>query len=242
MAHRSKKKNASLRALLVILLLVLSVTIGYNYFFPRKQFNRITEIGSLPSGFISHGIDISHYQGEIDWELFNSDSLIGFVYCKSTEGNSLIDEKWKEYATELANKEIAFGAYHFFHPSIDPIAQADHYLKVTQLNSKHLSPVIDVETDEHHADFITNIGKWLQHVWAKSGRQPIIYTSYHLYKTKLKDAFPSYHFWIANYSNRADRFINDSLVIHWQYSESGKVAGINQPVDLNYSKIDFSKN
>lgn len=222
--------------------MVLSVTIAYNYFFSRTHVNQITEVGILPVGFISHGIDISHYQGDIDWDIFNGDSLIGFVYCKSTEGSTLVDEKWKEYEAELREKDIAFGAYHFFHPSIDPIIQAEHYLKTTELNASHLSPVIDVETDENHTNFITNIGKWLQHVWAKSGRQPIIYTSYHLYKTKLKDAFPSYHFWIANYSNRADRFSNDTLVIHWQYSESGKVAGINQPVDLNYSKIDFRRN
>ena len=241
MAKRRKKKSSSFRSFILITVAVFSIAVAYNYFVTRPRHNSITEIGELPEGFISHGIDISHYQGDINWSLFNSDKRIGFVYCKSTEGKTIIDQNWAAYSDALSNLDISFGAYHFFHPSVDPIEQAEHFLKHSKLNESHLSPVIDIETDEHHQDFIQSISKWLSHVQQKTGRQPIIYTSYHLYKTKLKEAFPSYQFWIANYSNRVDRFVNDSLIIHWQYSENGRVAGIDNTVDLNYSKIDFSR-
>lgn len=240
MAKRRRKKKSNFRyAFLAIAFLVIALVIGVNYYFKPTQANQITEVGSLPDGFVSHGIDISHHQGEVDWDLFNHDRKIGFVYCKATEGLTFVDSHWPIYSEKLEEKGVAYGAYHFFHPSIDPIEQAKHFLNHIDLNHNHLPPVLDIETDESNPSLVSGVLKWLTYVEQKTGRRPIIYTSYHFYKNHFKHAISGYQYWIANYTDYADRFIDDTLVVHWQYSESGKVAGFATPVDLNYSKIDF---
>lgn len=195
----------------------------------------------LPDGFHSHGIDVSHYQGVIDWDKFHeeADSIVRFVYCKATEGTNHIDAQWSRNKSELRKYKIHFGAYHFFLPKKNALKQAKHYVKNYTPRQSELSPVLDVETEgKSDADLISRMKTWLSYVEKKTGRRPIIYTSFHFYSTKFKGKFKGYKFWIANYNNRPDRMV-DKQIIHWQYSDHGRIPGIEGPVDLNFSKIGF---
>ena len=80
------------------------------------------------------------------------------------------------------------------------------------------------------------ISAWLKRVEDKTGKRPIIYTSYNIYMNWLSIALPDYHFWVANYSDKVSRFKKDNI-LHWQYSEKGVINGIDGFVDLNYSKV-----
>ena len=209
----------------------------------QKFIKSSTELNleELPMGFNSYGIDVSRYQGVIDWDVFfdKSDSLMTFVYCKATEGCDHVDSQWKRNREELVRRGKPHGAYHFFIPSKDPIDQAEHFLKHYSTEANDLPPVLDAEVEgSSNATLMKNMTLWLNHVEIKTGRRPIIYTSYHIYTTIFKSNFDGYKFWIANY-NKNPKGLDDENILHWQYSDKGKVPGISGDVDLNFSKVKF---
>lgn len=204
-----------------------------------KHFRKI-----IPEGYSTVGIDVSHHQGEIDWDkLFNEkgfDTLIDFVYCKVTEGDDHIDTQYERNRSVLNDMGILNGAYHYFQTKNAPRPQAQHFLAHWKKRDIDLPPVLDVE-DEGFSDedLIAKMKIWLTEVEKVSGMRPIIYTSLNYYETKFRDSFPGYKFWLAAYS-REPQYMDDPQVIHWQFSETGRLPGIDNPVDLNVSKLDFN--
>lgn len=243
MAKRRKKRAKRRSKYFLVLLLggILSVAI---YFFFEYKRNYTTpnelELPTIPQGYNSYGIDISHYQGEIDWDMYReiSDSLISFVYCKATEGVDHVDRNWNSHKASLREAKILHGCYHFFRPNSDAIAQAEHFLKHYSVTDQELPPVLDSEIEGPTEQMVLNMKKWLEHVEDKTGRRPLIYTSNYMYNTKFKEKFPGYKFWIANY-NPGGPDVNDENIVMWQYTDKGSVPGIYGPVDMNYSKINY---
>lgn len=244
----TRKKQRSVGTLVFVLgfiaiLLLVVFKLYPSYFQDATEENSSSLEVSIPAGFPSFGIDISHHQGDIDWDhLFVNnryDTVIQFVYCKATEGTNHIDRNWKKNRAKLKNLRIAHGAYHFFSPNQPVLKQAHHFLTHWQKSEQDLPPVLDVETTGNSTTALIAAMKiWLQHVENKTGMRPIIYTSLHFFETKFKRDFADYKFWIAAYS-RKPTALEDSRVIHWQYSETGKLPGIKEYVDLNVSKINY---
>jgi lysozyme len=215
----------------------------YDQYFSTKKIIRNSLVDNIPSGYTSFGIDVSHHQGTIDWlELFNTehyDTIVHFVYCKATEGNTHIDTRWEENRKTLNNMGIPNGAYHFFATKDPPRPQVAHFLNYWEKREVDLPPVLDVETEGFSdEDLRAKMTIWLEEVERLSGMRPIIYTSLNFYETKFKNHFPNYKFWIAAYSRVPD-IKNDKRVLHWQYSENGTLPGIKERVDFNVSKITF---
>lgn len=244
MPKRKKRKKKSSSKIVLLLLLLIPITLFFaykKYIYQEKHAVKISQLPELPEGFKSYGIDISHHQDEIDWDTFfeQNDSTIRFVYCKVTEGELLKDRQWKNNHARLSQEKIPHGGYHFFRPSVDPIVQAKHFLREYDYTKASLPPALDVEVEGiSDASLIENMKIWLNLVEKETGKQPVIYTSYNFYSEKFKEHFANYKFWVANYSNLAQRF-TDERIIHWQFSESGTIPGIKGFVDLNYSKIEF---
>jgi len=198
----------------------------------------------IPEGYASFGIDVSHHQGRIPWnELFRNkdlDSIIQFIYCKVTEGIGHVDRQWANNHTSLKRLNKPHGGYHFFSIKSDPLLQAEHFLNQCEVDENSLPPVLDVETEGlSDAQLIKRMKIWLSTVERKCGVRPIIYTSAHFFTSKFINHFPNYQFWIASYS-REPNCINDSRIIHWQYTETGDVPGFETPIDLNVSKLTFT--
>jgi len=195
----------------------------------------------IPEGFNSYGIDVSHHQGEIDWDLFftSRDSMINFIYCKATEGLHHVDSKWEQNRAALNGRKPRLGAYHFFLPNKDAKQQAAHFLVNYRAKTNYLPPVIDVEIEtDFNSELIKNVTIWLNYVESRVKQRPIIYTSHHLYKTIFEGKLNGYKFWIANY-NKNPSGLEDTNIVLWQYTDKGSLAGITEDVDLNYSKILF---
>lgn len=198
---------------------------------------------SIPKGYPTVGIDVSHHQGEINWKMLlreqRFDTLIDFVYCKATEGSDHIDTQWKKNRRELNNGGVLNGAYHYFLPKSPPRPQAEHFLKTWNERDIDLPPALDVEEEGFSdEDLIAKMKIWLTEVERISGLRPIIYTSLHFYETKFRNKFPGYRFWLAAYS-REPEYMDDKDVIHWQFSETGRLPGMEGYVDVNVSKLDY---
>ena len=243
---RKKTKKVSRKSLFwIVITCVLSFSIGGYYFLNQKT--KILTPAKLraiaPEGFPTIGIDISHHQGEMDWDkLFNHsgyDSLIHFVYCEATEGNTLVDSQWKQNRKKLNEIGIPNGAYHFFISTDPPRPQVEHFLTHWKKRDIDLPPVLDVETEGlSDQDLIDKMKIWLREVELRTGMRPVIYTSLHFYETKFQNVFANYRFWIAAYTRKPD-CVNDSRIIHWQFTDQGRIPGTREKVDLNVSKIVY---
>nr|WP_299200989.1 GH25 family lysozyme [uncultured Brumimicrobium sp.] len=197
----------------------------------------------IPTNYNSFGIDISHHQGKINWDTLFSGHIspaIQFVYVKATEGKSHIDHEWEYNRNALLKKKVKHGAYHFFRPEVNAIEQVDHFLKHYHPKNNDLAPVLDVEIEaSSDKALIENVGLFLNEVEKRTGKRPLIYTSYHFYKTKFEDQFLNHKFWIARYS-KPFLLPSDDRILYWQFTDQADLPfhkGIK--VDLNVSSVEF---
>jgi lysozyme len=188
------------------------------------------------------GIDVSRYQGKIDWPKVRGSGL-KFAFIKATEGLTLIDTTYVANWAGAGNAGISRGAYHFFRPSMDGQKQAVHFLKQVKFNKGDLPPVLDLEsTDDRPASEVRKEAlKWLRHVEAQTGMKPIVYTLPHFAASYLNNELSEFPLWVVSLkwwepepSKGWDKWT------FWQHSHTGGVAGIKGNVDLNVFNGSFA--
>lgn len=180
---------------------------------------------------LNNGIDVSHFQGEINWtEVI--EQKIDFVFLKSTQGNNFIDPTYQQHKSELEQLNIPFGSYHFFEPDIDPIHQANFYLEKTGTNHK-LPPVVDIEItgDVSSTEIQTRLKAWLEKIEKETQCKPIIYTNRYFWNEYLNADFTEYYLWISDYAKEITLPQNVDDWLLWQNSQSFKLQGIQNSVD-----------
>lgn len=245
-APRRKKGKKSNSAIWIWSLLIFGGVVVYlllNYRSIKRTQTPSEFTKSLPKGYNSVGLDVSHHQGEIDWDYLlkekGYDTILDFVYCKITEGSDHIDKQWKRNREYLNNHGIPNGVYHYLNTKSEAHSQAQHFLANYSIRSIDLPPVIDVE-DEGETDEALRklVDDWCKEVQQATGIKPIIYTSLSFYETKFKNQLKGYNYWLAAYS-REPQYMNENEVLHWQFSEKGRLPGIEGNVDINVSKLRF---
>ena len=245
----SKKNKKSSNYTIVYISLIIIGILGiilflYSRYQVKKDNNTINNfVLNIPKGFNSIGIDVSHHQQDIPWKkwFYKSpmDTLIDFVYCKTTEGSTFVDPDWEENRTTLNELGVINGAYHFLNTNTYSIPQAKHFLRHWNHRDIDLPPVLDVETEgPSNKILIDNMYDWLEYIEKETGIKPIIYTSLHFFESKFKNEFKDYQFWIASYTYKPT-CLGDKRIIHWQYTDKGKLPDIDYDVDINVSKIRF---
>lgn len=201
----------------------------------------------LPLKFNTHGIDISHHNGKIDWQkvgLFKKHhSAVQFCFAKATEGTDLIDTQFKKNWEAMSSQNIRRGAYHFFNPNSDPRLQALNYILNVKLEDGDLAPVLDWESlgsGKSRRQIRKNVRTWLEIIEQHYGIKPIIYTNKHIYHLYIKESFDDYPLWISHYEVPELNGYDLSQVYFWQHSMNGKVEGIETLVDFNvFIRDDF---
>ena len=200
--------------------------------------------GSAAPGGRLHGIDVSHWQGTIDWAQVATVD-IRFVIAKATEGKTFDDPNYSTYRAGAESQRISWTAYHFARPDSgadDAILEADHFTGVADLGSGDLVPALDLEDDGglSEAALIDWVFDWLGQVEATLGVKPMIYTSPSFWRDHMGDteAFADAGFtllWIAHwFAHRPDVPGNDwggYGWTFWQYDNCLAVPGITGCVD-----------
>lgn len=193
-----------------------------------------------PEGYEIHGIDISHYQGEIDWEKLRNSGMIEkcpirFIMIKATEGSSRMDENFESNFYNAREYGFIRGAYHFWSNKSTGRAQADYFINNVKLEEGDLPPVLDVEhksKTQTPEEFKESVLTWLRLVEKHYGVKPIIYTYYKFKLTYLNDTvFDAYPYWIAHYY--VDKVEYKGKWKFWQHTDAGRLPGINGFVDFN---------
>ena len=94
--------------------------------------------------FEIRGVDVSHYQGTIDWPILAGQDL-DFAYIKATEGSGHVDECFADNWQEAGTTDLYIGAYHFFSFESEGAKQAQFYIDMVGSLHGKLAPVVDVE-------------------------------------------------------------------------------------------------
>lgn len=182
------------------------------------------------------GIDVSRYQGNIDWQRVARDKHGAYAYIKVSENASLIDPRYYDNVREARRAKVPIGSYHFYSPSASPMVQLMN-LKRAMPNLKHqdLVPMIDVEVRgrQNYKIFIENLRQFLLAVEKEYGVKPIIYTGTNFFNKYLAGRFDDYMFMVARYGDEPPCLNGNPKLVIWQYSDCGRVSGINCPVDLS---------
>ncbi len=201
---------------------------------------------SYPEGYEIHGIDISHHQGDIDWQELRDKGTINklpirFIMIKATEGATKIDENFKDNFYQSREYGFTRGAYHFYSVHSPAKAQAKFFIKTVKLENGDLPPVLDVEhkpKNQSDADFKASILQWLDIVERHYGVKPIIYTYYKFKMKYLSDpVFDTYPYWIAHYY--VDKVEYEGEWKFWQHTDVGRLPGIKGNVDFNIYNGSF---
>ena len=221
--------------------IVLYVFLFYHFFVGPTGFRWRALYGDAeyPEGYEIHGIDISHYQGKIDWEQLKNAMIKGcpvrFVIIKSTEGSSRLDENFRENFNQARDFGFIRGVYHFWSNKSTAREQAYYFLDQVHLTDGDLPPVLDIEhkpADKSVEDFQRDVLTWLHIVEDKYHAKPIIYT-YYKFKEQYLSApvFEDYPYWIAHYY--VDKVQYKGKWKFWQHTDVGKLPGIKGYVDFN---------
>jgi len=185
-------------------------------------------------GYEIHGIDVSHYQHDIDWNETAAQD-IDFVFIKASEGQNMQDERFAYNWKKLGEKNIRRGAYHFFRPTIDATLQVKNYTHIVHLQEGDLPPVLDVEVLDKStpSKLRTGMKTWLDSIENTYQIRPIIYTNLNFYHDHLQGYFDGYPLWIARYNKRPPLLKSNQEWQFWQYGNRGRMSGIEGDVDFN---------
>jgi len=191
----------------------------------------------IPKGYTLHGIDVSRYQGKINWDkvaaMQERDVRIDFAFIKATEGVLHIDPYFQRNWKLASKAGLMRGAYHYFKPRKAGLWQANLFLQAVNFDKGDLLPVVDIEETggKSKAELQKNLTIFLNQVEKKLGVKPIIYTGYKFYLDNLHGKFNKYPIWIAHYYRAKPK--KDVEWKFWQHSDKARINGIVYNVDMN---------
>lgn len=214
---------------IVVLLVVIAVLffqLGYIRFnYPDK------------SDYPVRGIDISHHQDVIDWDILVREDL-SFVFMKATEGGDHKDTQFQRNWSEADDIGLIRGAYHFFTFCKTGQEQALNFIQTVPVEDNTLPPAIDLEfsgncqarPSKEEVQHELNIFARL--IEQRYGKTPIVYTTNDSYVAFLEGEDLGYPIWIRDiYSKPVLR--DGAKWDFWQFTHQGRLNGIDGFVDIN---------
>lgn len=232
MPGSNRKRNVILFTILVIVLCGVSyaICISKGYLFLNNP---------SPSQHPIAGVDLSHYQGTVDWEILSKED-IQFAYIKATEGSSHVDEQFAANWQQAGKTSLKVGAYHFFSFDSPGETQAMNFITSVGIRDGMLPPAIDVE---YYADKRNNppdskaVQEQLQamicQIESYYQTTPVIYATEEVWERYLKGHFDDYPIWIRNVITKPK--IQEPWTF-WQYTNRARLKGYTGEetfIDLN---------
>ena len=190
-----------------------------------------------PDGTTTMGIDVSKWQGTIDWNAVKN-AGVRFAFIRVADGAGYYDPQFQTNWANAKAAGILRGAYQFFRADEDAVAQADLLIsKVNAYGAGELPPVVDVETVEGQsaATIASRVGQWLARVDSQLGVTGIIYTGSYFWEGNVNSAaYANNPLWVAHWTSGCPTIPSQwgDWTFH-QYSATGSVAGISGDVDLD---------
>lgn len=189
-----------------------------------------------PSGSTLSGVDVSQLNGVVDWTSVAADGVL-FAFARVSNGTN-VDTSFANNYAGIKAAGMVRGAYQFFRPSQDPIAQANVCLSnIGNLEPGDLPPVLDVEAMDGRSatDIATSIQSWVSTIQSAIGRAPIIYCSASFWNFNVGSSmFSSDPLWVAQWNVSCPTLPNAwSNWKFWQSSSTGRRNGISGAVNID---------
>ena len=180
-----------------------------------------------------HGIDISHYQGEVFWETIGENTKMAYVYIKATEGGDRIDARYEQNIKYAHEYGLKVGSYHFYRARTPQEEQLANFVLQCRPSEQDLIPMIDVETTSGlpTEEFCDSLFKFLELVEHTYRQRPLVYSGTNFYNKHLAGKMDRYMLMIAQYQDRPPVLNDDHDVAMWQYTGKGHLSGIRGYVD-----------
>lgn len=187
------------------------------------------------------GIDVSHYQGNIDWFMIE-DQKIDFAYIKATEGSSSVDAKFIENWEEANLTNMRIGAYHFFSFESQGKTQAENFIGMVPKEKNALPPAVDIEfygdkwDNPPEVDVVRKeLDSFLDEIEAYYECKPVIYATKKAYDMYIDKYYDSYPLWIRSVYHKPFIFKSRKWTF-WQYTDSALLKGYDgdeKCIDMN---------
>ncbi len=199
----------------------------------------VSVVYALPpsSETIYNGIDVSEYQGYVNYNLVR-DSGIEIVYIRTSEGTNFIDPYFRENYNNAKAAGLKVGFYHYVtsrSPS-EAVIEADYFASVINGTSPDCLLAMDFEYFGGLASYEVNAisRAFLERLEEVTGKRAIVYSDAYNAGNVFDSSLSSYPLWIAEYGvNEPELYRNWSSWTGFQYSDTGRISGINGYVDLD---------
>lgn len=245
--RRTKKRKRTKKIRLIALIGFLALILMFVFLFINRKENSKPSESSIT--FV-RGVDVSRYQGNIDFnKLF--DQSIRFAFIKATEGKDHIDSTFSENWKNARTTNMKLGAYHFYIYSVSGLEQAENFISQISLEDGDFGPVIDLE---YYGEYIKNpapteevkteLRKMIDRLYEEYGKRVIIYCNKFVYDRYLKNDFSDVDIWYRSIGNEYPVISDGRKWIFWQYDDAAKLEGYGGPganefIDLNYFHGDM---
>ena len=180
-----------------------------------------------------HGIDLSHYQGEVFWETVGENTKMAYVYLKATEGGDRIDEMYERNINLAHRYGLKVGSYHFYRPKTEQIKQLENFKTQCLPGEQDLIPMIDIDTKQvlPTEEFCDSLMKFLTLVEDAYKQKPLLYTGKNFYNKYLLSKVNDYQLMIAQYTEHEPVLADERDFTLWQYTGKGRIVGVSGYID-----------
>ncbi|HZV02796.1 MAG TPA: GH25 family lysozyme [Planctomycetota bacterium] len=186
-------------------------------------------------GGTARGIDVSEYQGAIDWSRVHSSGIV-FAIARVSDG-FYHDPYFQRNWSGMKAAGVIRGAYQFFRPDRDPVSQADDFLAQFSMAKGDLPPMLDVEVTDgvSNGTLASRVGAWIDHVRAKTGRKVLVYASPGFWNGHGLGGYAGADMVVAHWGVASPQIPHGfSTWTFWQYADNTTVPGISGRVDGDY--------
>ena len=245
-----KKYKNIITAILIIVLIafIMYLMIINGYIIPTKLEAEKYEV---------KGVDVSEYQGEIDWDKIKSQG-IDFAFIKATEGSKSKDNYFDTNFSKLKQmNDMLIGCYHFFSFETKGEEQAQNYINVVgnvENDNSLIIPIVDIEYYSYYKKakpskewVLEELQNLLNKMEEEYRLKPIIYTTMEFYNDYIKGNFEEYDLWIRDIVFNPSLNLENRKWEFWQYTGKGRLDGYKGEekfIDLNVfngSKSEFEE-
>ena len=188
-----------------------------------------------------NGIDVSHYQGDINWKAVKEYG-IDFAFIKCLQGKSRVDECFHTNMRNAIANDIPVGVYVYSKAKTidDAVAEAKRVIKECSQYKLTYPVVFDFESKHFEDMSLAMRGKiidaFCQTILSDGKYIPMLYSSrYWLMHMIPAEVVKKYDIWLAEYTTGKPKYTGDYKI--WQYGV-GKVTGIIGDVDMNIGYYD----
>ena len=195
------------------------------------------------------GIDVSAWQGKIDWKTV-ADYGMGFAILRITEAGNVVDSQFENNLAGCNKYNIPVGVYKYSYAMTIAEIQREARKAVSTLNGRRIQfPVfLDLEYNNQRSlgsESIHKMADAFLEIVEAAGYKFAIYCNVDWYENVICSHLKKYDFWIARYPANDDGWLQERLRpdfgVGWQYSSKAKIPGISGTVDRNVFYKDYSE-